>query len=43
MDLGTAPLFDLTAPVADEAVAGDVPVAVTRSEELLAGIRDDLA
>jgi hypothetical protein len=37
MDLGTAPLFDLTAP------AGEVePVAaVTRSQELLTGIRDD--
>src|SRR5918998_434576 len=38
MDLGTAPLFDLTAAVADEVVE---PVAVSRSQELLAGIRDD--
>ncbi|RHW28926.1 HNH endonuclease [Nocardioides immobilis] len=38
MDLGTAPLFGLSAPVADEAVEG---VPVTRSRELLAGIRDD--
>ena len=36
MDLGTAPLFDLTAPAAE---AGE-PVAVSRSEELLAEIRD---
>ncbi len=41
MDLGTAPLFDLTAPAADEAGDGDVPVQMTRSEELLVGIRDD--
>ena len=39
MDLGTAPLFDLTAPVADEVV--DAAVPVSRSEELLAEIRDD--
>jgi len=38
MDLGTAPLFDLSAPVADEAVEA---VPVSRSEELLAEIRDD--
>ena len=37
MDLGTAPLFDLTAP-ADEA---GQHVVVSRSDELLAGIRDD--
>jgi len=36
MDLGTAPLFDLTAPVAVEAVG---PVAVTRSQKLLASIQ----
>src|SRR5829696_73352 len=36
MDLGTAPLFDLTAPVADEVVE---PAAVTRSQELLASIQ----
>jgi hypothetical protein len=35
MDLGTAPLFDLTAPVADEA---EQPAVRTRSQELLAGI-----
>ncbi len=40
MDLGTAPLFDLTAPAADEAVDADVPVQMTRSEELLTEIRD---
>jgi hypothetical protein len=37
MDLGTAPLFDLTAPVADEAVE---PAVRTRSQELLTEIRD---
>jgi len=37
MDLGTAPLFDLTAPAAGV----DQAAAVTRSQELLAGIRDD--
>ncbi|WP_183099188.1 HNH endonuclease [Nocardioides pelophilus] len=36
MDLGTAPLFDLTAPAAVEAVGS---VAVTRSQELLASIQ----
>ncbi|RHW27319.1 hypothetical protein D0Z08_09170 [Nocardioides immobilis] len=40
MDLGTAPLFDLSAPVADEADPG---VPVSRSRELLAGIRDNRA
>ncbi|RHW26833.1 HNH endonuclease [Nocardioides immobilis] len=40
MDLGTAPLFDLSAPVADEAVE---PAPVTRSRELLAEIRDHRA
>ena len=37
MDLGTAPLFDLTAPAAE---AGE-PVAVSRSQELLAEILGD--
>jgi hypothetical protein len=37
MDLGTAPLFDLTAPAAE---AGEHAV-VSRSDELLAEIRDD--
>ncbi|RHW27413.1 HNH endonuclease [Nocardioides immobilis] len=36
MDLGTAPLFGLSAPVADEAVEG---APVTRSQELLTAIR----
>jgi 5-methylcytosine-specific restriction endonuclease McrA len=40
MDLGTAPLFDLTATSADEAVDADVPVRMSRSEELLIEIRD---
>ncbi|RHW26979.1 hypothetical protein D0Z08_12430 [Nocardioides immobilis] len=40
MDLGTAPLFDLSAPVEDEAVE---PAPVSRSRELLAGIRDNRA
>jgi 5-methylcytosine-specific restriction endonuclease McrA len=40
MDLGTAPLFDLTAPAADEAGEAGVPVPVTRSAELLVEIRD---
>ncbi len=40
MDLGTAPLFDLTAAAADEAVDADAPVPMTRSEELLTEIRD---
>jgi len=41
MDLGTAPLFDLTATVADEAVeAVPASVPVSRSQELLAEIRD---
>ena len=38
MDLGTAPLFDLTAPAAEAE-----PVAVDRSDELLAEIRDHRA
>ncbi len=37
MDLGTAPLFDLTAPAADEV---EKPVGVRRSQELLAEIRE---
>ena len=37
MDLGTAPLFDLTAPAA--AQVGE-HAAVSRSDELLAEIRD---
>ncbi len=37
MDLGTAPLFDLTAPAAAAAEAS-VPVVVTRSQELLTSI-----
>jgi hypothetical protein len=41
MDLGTAPLFDLTAPVAATVVEPAVAVRLTRSQELLAGIRDD--
>ena len=42
MDLGTAPLFDLTAPAVevDEAVEAVGPAGVTRSQELLAEIRD---
>src|SRR5436190_23325419 len=41
MDLGTAPLFDLTAPVADEAVEQPaVAVVLSRSDELLVEIRD---
>ena len=39
MDLGTAPLFDLTAPAAEVVE----PAAVSRSDELLAEIRDDRA
>ena len=39
MDLGTAPLFDLTAPAA-EAVE---PSGVSRSDELLVGIRTNRA
>jgi hypothetical protein len=37
MDLGTAPLFDLTAPTA-EVEAGE-PAVVSRSQELLASIQ----
>ncbi|WP_322938145.1 HNH endonuclease signature motif containing protein [Nocardioides bizhenqiangii] len=36
MDLGTAPLFDLTAPAADQVAE---PVVRTRSQELLASIK----
>src|SRR5688572_8293381 len=39
MDLGTAPLFDLTAPAAEVVE----PAAVSRSDELLAGIRTNRA
>ena len=39
MDLGTAPLFDLTAP----AVEADAPAAASRSDELLTEIRDHRA
>jgi hypothetical protein len=39
MDLGTAPLFDLTAPAAE----ADATAAVPRSDELLAGIRENRA
>src|SRR5690349_8657761 len=41
MDLGTAPLFDLPAPLRVEADETAVPVALTRSQELLAEIRYD--
>ena len=41
MDLGTAPLFDLTAPAADPVAEPDAPAVPTRSQELLAGIRED--
>ncbi len=41
MDLGTAPLFDLTAPAAE--VVSAEPAAVSRSDELLAEIRDHRA
>src|SRR5215210_922826 len=37
MDLGTTPLFDLTAPAADV----EAPVVVSRSEQLLAEILED--
>ncbi len=40
MDLGTLPLFDLTAP-ADEVEESLEPVPLSRSQELLAEIRDD--
>jgi hypothetical protein len=43
MDLGTAPLFDLTASAVTEVVAAAAPIARTRSQELLAGIRDNRA
>src|SRR5205809_7465329 len=42
MDLGTAPLFDLTAPAA-EADEADVAVPMARSAELLIEIRDHRA
>src|SRR5215210_4866777 len=37
MDLGTTPLFDLTAPAAE----AETPAAVSRSEQLLAEILED--
>ena len=43
MDLGTAPLFDLPAPLgveADDAAAVAAEQVVTRSQELLASIRE---
>ena len=43
MDLGTAPLFNLTAPPADQVVEAAQPVVLTRSQELLAEIRDHRA
>jgi hypothetical protein len=45
MDLGTAPLFDLTAAAAQAVVelAVEAPITRTRSQELLAGIRDNRA
>jgi hypothetical protein len=41
MDLGTAPLFDLTAAAVQDVVEAAAPITRTRSQELLAGIRDD--
>jgi hypothetical protein len=41
MELGTAPLFDLTAAAVTQVVEAAAPITRTRSEELLAGIRDD--
>jgi hypothetical protein len=40
MDLGTAPLFDLTAPAVEQVVEDAVAVPLTRSQELLASIHD---
>ncbi len=40
MDLGTLPLFDLTAPVAEVVDECTEPVALSRSQELLVEIRD---
>ncbi|PWN03165.1 DUF222 domain-containing protein [Nocardioides silvaticus] len=41
MDLGTAPLFDLPAPLGAEAEEALAPVVLTRSQELLSEIRRD--
>jgi hypothetical protein len=41
MDLGTAPLFDLTAAAVQDVVEPAVEAPLTRSQELLAGIRGD--
>jgi len=41
MDLGTAPLFDLTAAAVQDVVEAAAPITRTRSQELLVGIRDD--
>jgi hypothetical protein len=41
MDLGTAPLFDLTAAAVQAVVEAAAPITRTRSQELLAGIRGD--
>jgi hypothetical protein len=43
MDLGTAPLFDLTAAAVQAVVEPAAPVPPTRSQELLAEIRDHRA
>jgi hypothetical protein len=43
MDLGTAPLFDLTAAAVQDVVEAAAPITRTRSQELLAGIRDNRA
>jgi hypothetical protein len=43
MDLGTAPLFDLTAAAVQEVVEAAAPTTRTRSQELLAEIRDHRA
>jgi hypothetical protein len=43
MDLGTAPLFDLTAAAVQEVVEAAAPITRTRSQELLAEIRDHRA
>ena len=43
MDLGTAPLFDLTASAVAQLAESGAPVALTRSQELLAEIRGNRA
>jgi hypothetical protein len=43
MDLGTAPLFDLTAAAVTQVVEAAAPITRTRSQELLVGIRDNRA